>query len=67
LIDYSATLEYDVDHQARKDKSTQFKTLGEPIELPGKALAFEIKGNHAWIGESTAQVKKLELEVRFCY
>ncbi|TEB35988.1 WD40 repeat-like protein [Coprinellus micaceus] len=48
--------------KARKDKSTQFKTLGEPIELSGKALAFEIKGNHAWIGESTAQVKKLELE-----
>lgn len=59
--------EYKVDRQARRDKSERLKTLGYPIELSGKALAFEVKGNYAWIGESTATVKKLDLEVRRCW
>ncbi|KAF6765007.1 WD40-repeat-containing domain protein [Ephemerocybe angulata] len=48
--------------KARRDKSERFKTHGEPIELPGKALAFEVRGKHAWVGESTAVVRRLDLE-----
>lgn len=50
--------------QARREKAERIKTLGEPIELPGKALAIEIHDGSAWIGENTTVVRKLDLEVR---
>jgi len=49
--------------QARKEKAERIKTLGEPIELPGKALAIKIHDNVAWIAENTTVVRKLDLEV----
>jgi hypothetical protein len=49
--------------QTRKEKAERIKSLGEPIELPGKALAFEIYNNVAWIAENTTVVRKLDLEV----
>ncbi|KDR81442.1 hypothetical protein GALMADRAFT_134881 [Galerina marginata CBS 339.88] len=48
--------------QARKVKAERTKTLGEPIELPGKALAIEIKDGVAWIAENTTVVRKLDLQ-----
>ncbi|TFK25076.1 WD40 repeat-like protein [Coprinopsis marcescibilis] len=48
--------------RARRDKAAVLKDIGEPIELPGKALAIEVQGNSAWIAENTTVVKKLDLE-----
>jgi hypothetical protein len=53
--------------QARKQKSEKIKSLGEPVELPGKALALEIDGAYAWVAENTAVIRKVELEVSPCY
>jgi hypothetical protein len=49
--------------QARKEKADRIKTLGEPIELLGKALAIEIHEGVAWIAENTTVVRKLDLKV----
>ncbi|KAF8905995.1 WD40-repeat-containing domain protein [Gymnopilus junonius] len=48
--------------QARKEKAERLKTLGEPLELSGKALALEIKDGYAWIAENTSRIRKLDLE-----
>ncbi|PPQ74215.1 hypothetical protein CVT26_004506 [Gymnopilus dilepis] len=48
--------------QARKEKAETLKTLGEPLELFGKALALEIKDGFAWIAENTSTIRKLDLE-----
>ncbi len=53
--------------QARKEKAERVKTLGEPVELPGKALAIEIHDGIAWVGENTTVVRKLDLEVRCAF
>ncbi|KAF8163135.1 WD40-repeat-containing domain protein [Crassisporium funariophilum] len=47
---------------ARKEKAKRTKTLGDPIELPGKALAIEIQDGVAWIAENTTVVRKVDLE-----
>jgi hypothetical protein len=49
--------------KARRAKSERTKTLGSPIQLPGKSLAILIRGGHAWIGENTTVARKIELEV----
>ena len=49
--------------QSRKEKAERTKTLGEPIELSGKALAIEVRDGVAWIGENTNVIRKLDLEV----
>jgi len=48
--------------QARKVKAERIKTLGDPIQLLGKALALEIQDKVAWIAENTMVVRKLDLE-----
>ncbi|KAF7779093.1 hypothetical protein Agabi119p4_3438 [Agaricus bisporus var. burnettii] len=48
--------------EARKEKSERIKDLGEPIRLQGKAIDIIIQGGIAWIAESTATVKKIDLE-----
>ncbi|PPQ78522.1 hypothetical protein CVT25_011794 [Psilocybe cyanescens] len=48
--------------EARKNKAERTKTLGEPIELLGKALAIEIRDGVAWIAENTTAVRLLDLE-----
>lgn len=47
---------------ARKEKRERLRTVGEPIELQGKALAIAIKGNIAWIAENTTVIRQLDLE-----
>ncbi|KAH9951290.1 WD40 repeat-like protein [Amylocystis lapponica] len=47
---------------ARKEKAVKTKDLGSPIELPGKPLAIQIRGNAAFIAESTAVVRQVDLE-----
>ncbi|KAL7283278.1 hypothetical protein ACG7TL_002707 [Trametes sanguinea] len=47
--------------KARKDKAERTKDLGSPIEITGKALAIEVRGNVAWIAENTTVVRKLDL------
>ncbi len=49
--------------QLRKEKAERTKMLGEPIELPGKALAIEVRDGVAWIAENTNVIRKLDLEV----
>lgn len=51
--------------QARKEKAERIKTLGDPLELQGKALAIEVHDGVAWIAENTHVVRKVDLEVRF--
>ncbi|KDQ60628.1 hypothetical protein JAAARDRAFT_31591 [Jaapia argillacea MUCL 33604] len=48
--------------EARKLKAERTKTLGSPIELPGKPLGVEIIGGEAWIAESTAVARVVDLE-----
>ncbi|KZT11436.1 WD40 repeat-like protein [Laetiporus sulphureus 93-53] len=48
--------------ESRRQKAEKTKTLGSPIEIPGKALGIEIRGNNAWIAENTAVARKLDLE-----
>lgn len=47
---------------ARRKKSERIKTLGSPIQLSGKALTIQVRGNYAWIAENTAVARKLDLE-----
>ncbi|KAL9714983.1 hypothetical protein Ac2012v2_001643 [Leucoagaricus gongylophorus] len=48
--------------EARKTKAERTKTIGQPIILQGKALDLSIRNGVAWIAESTAVAKKLDLE-----
>ncbi|OSX65158.1 hypothetical protein POSPLADRAFT_1053931 [Postia placenta MAD-698-R-SB12] len=48
--------------ESRKQKAEKTKHLGSPIELPGKALGIEVRGNYAWIAENTAVARKVSLE-----
>ncbi|KAF9262181.1 WD40 repeat-like protein [Marasmius fiardii PR-910] len=48
--------------EARKRKAEELKSTGEPIELSGKALALEVVGNSAWIGDNMTFARKLDLE-----
>ncbi|KAF7338650.1 WD40 repeat-like protein [Mycena venus] len=48
--------------EARRQKSERTKNLGEPIQLPGKALAIQIHGGYAWVAENTTVARKLDLE-----
>nr|ANC28034.1 WD-repeat protein [Polyporus umbellatus] len=47
--------------QARKDKAERIKELGSPIEIPGIALAIEVRDSIAWIAENTTVIRKLDL------
>ncbi|KAJ7702359.1 WD40-repeat-containing domain protein [Mycena rosella] len=48
--------------EARRQKSERTKTIGEPIQLPGKALAIRIHKGYAWVAENTTVARKMELE-----
>ncbi|KAG5645892.1 hypothetical protein DXG03_005039 [Asterophora parasitica] len=48
--------------EARRQKSERIKTLGSPIQLSGKALSIQVRGNYAWVAENTAVARKLDLE-----
>ncbi|KAJ7273244.1 WD40-repeat-containing domain protein [Mycena rebaudengoi] len=48
--------------EARKQKSERTKTLGSPIQLPGKALAIQIHHGYAWVAENTTVARKMDLE-----
>ncbi|KAF8797863.1 WD40 repeat-like protein [Phlegmacium glaucopus] len=45
-----------------KKKAEKTKAIGDPIELPGKALAIEVHDGFAWIAENTTVVRKIDLE-----
>ncbi|KAF9001932.1 WD40 repeat-like protein [Cyathus striatus] len=49
-------------NKARKAKAERTKSLGDPIQLPGKALAISVRGNEAWIAENTSVVRRLDLD-----
>ncbi|KAF8558477.1 WD40 repeat-like protein [Imleria badia] len=49
-------------NEARREKSERIKTLGQPIQLIGKALDIHVEGNAAWIAENTHVAKKIDLE-----
>ncbi|KAJ7043238.1 WD40-repeat-containing domain protein [Mycena alexandri] len=48
--------------EARRQKSERTKNLGEPIQLPGKALAIQIHKGYAWVAENTTVARKMELQ-----
>ncbi|KAJ7093192.1 WD40-repeat-containing domain protein [Mycena epipterygia] len=48
--------------EVRRQKSKQTKTLGDPIQLPGKALAIKIHRGYAWVAENTTVARKMDLE-----
>ncbi|KAI0664951.1 WD40 repeat-like protein [Cubamyces menziesii] len=48
--------------KARNDKAERTKDVGSPIEIAGKALAIQVRGNVAWIAENTTVIRKLDLE-----
>ncbi|KIM87594.1 hypothetical protein PILCRDRAFT_284328 [Piloderma croceum F 1598] len=47
---------------ARRQKSERTKFLGSPIQLPGIALAIQIRGGDAWIAENTTVTRKIDIE-----
>ncbi|KAK7440209.1 hypothetical protein VKT23_017151 [Stygiomarasmius scandens] len=47
---------------ARNQKAEKFKDVGEPLQLQGKAIAIEVTGNDAWIGDNTTVARKVDLE-----
>ncbi|KAF9072944.1 WD40 repeat-like protein [Rhodocollybia butyracea] len=47
----------------RLQKSRRLKNVGDPLQLPGKALAIEVIGNDAWIAENTTVARKIDLVV----
>ena len=49
--------------QSRRKKSERLKNVGEPLQLPGKALAIEILENDAWVAENTTVARKIDLVV----
>jgi hypothetical protein len=51
------------DPKGRRQKSERTKNLGEPIQLPGKALAIQIHGGYAWVAENTTVARKIDLQV----
>ncbi|KAJ7871471.1 WD40-repeat-containing domain protein [Mycena olivaceomarginata] len=48
--------------ESRRQKSERTKNLGEPIQLPGKALAIQIHAGYAWVAENTTVARKLDLQ-----
>ncbi|KIY65208.1 WD40 repeat-like protein [Cylindrobasidium torrendii FP15055 ss-10] len=46
----------------RKEKAERTKDIGDPIQLPGKALDVHLLGNDAWIAENTTVIRRLNLE-----
>ncbi|KAJ3760097.1 WD40-repeat-containing domain protein [Lentinula raphanica] len=46
---------------ARLQKSERLKDVGEPLQLPGKALGIEVIGNTAWIAENTTVARSIDL------
>jgi hypothetical protein len=51
--------------QARKEKAEKNKDVGEPIELRGVPIGFQVDGDFAWTAESGHVVRKLDLRVAF--
>jgi hypothetical protein len=50
--------------QARKQKAGKYKDVGEPISLPGVPIDVKLRGNYAWVAESTHAARKVDLQVR---
>ncbi|KAF8590437.1 WD40 repeat-like protein [Ramaria rubella] len=48
--------------QARQEKAQRTKSLGSPLELPGKILGLKVRGPDAWTAESGHVVRRLSLE-----
>jgi len=48
--------------EARKLKAGKIKTLGDPIELPGKPLDIIVRGSDAWLAEGSATARLINLE-----
>ncbi|KAF5373133.1 hypothetical protein D9758_001692 [Tetrapyrgos nigripes] len=46
----------------RNQKAEKLKNVGEPLQLPGKAVAVEVLGNHVWVADNTTVARKIELE-----
>ena len=49
--------------KARREKSEKTKDSGSPINLPGKPLSIVVEQNVCWVAESSAVVRKVNLEV----
>lgn len=49
--------------KARKRKAERTKHLGDPIDIPAKPLAIQVRGNELWIAESDHIVRRIDLEV----
>ena len=50
--------------QARKQKAEKHKDVGDPISLPGAPIDVKIRGDYAWVAESTHITRKVDLQVR---
>ncbi|ESK88317.1 wd repeat protein [Moniliophthora roreri MCA 2997] len=48
--------------ESRKHKAEQLKSLGDPLQLQGKALAIEVVGSSVWVADNTTVVRKIDLE-----
>lgn len=48
---------------ARQAKLKRTKTVGEPIHLPSKPLALEVRGDEAWTAESGFVLRASNLQV----
>jgi hypothetical protein len=53
--------------KARKEKSERTKSLGSPIQLPGKALSMHVRDGDAWIAENTTITRRIDLEVHLTF
>ncbi|KAJ3997533.1 WD40-repeat-containing domain protein [Lentinula boryana] len=47
--------------ETRLKKSQRLKNVGQPLQLPGKALGIEVVGNTAWIAENTTVARSIDL------
>ncbi|KAF8479204.1 WD40 repeat-like protein [Russula ochroleuca] len=59
LLRSEAELKLDL---ARKQKAEKYKDVGKPISLPGAPLDIKIRGNYAWVAESSHTTRKVDLQ-----
>jgi len=59
LLRSDAELKLDL---ARKQKAEKHKDVGDPISLPGVPLDVKIRGDYAWVAESTHAARKVDLQ-----
>ncbi|KAJ7197204.1 WD40-repeat-containing domain protein [Mycena pura] len=50
------------DLKARRQKSERTMNLGEPFQLPGKALAIQVHKGYVWVAENTSVARKIDLK-----